>query len=95
MANDTTSAVWKLDTAPFTSGTLTRVKIINLNITDATANDHVIITDLNGKTIVDFTATANELQYRIGNIGWVNGVKVGAGNLGTSAVVTIAIGAGK
>jgi hypothetical protein len=84
-----------LDTAPFTSGTMTRVKITNLNITDCTAADHVVITDLNGKPIVDFTASTDELQYRIGNLGWVNGVKIGSGGLGTSAVVEIAVGAGK
>jgi hypothetical protein len=68
---------------------------MNLNITDATAADHVVITDLNGKTIVDFTANASELDYRIGKLGWVNGVKIASSGLGTSAVVTIAVGAGK
>jgi hypothetical protein len=96
LANDITSAIWRLDTAPFTTaGNILRVKIINLNITDATAADHVVLKDLNGKTIVDFTANASELDYRIGNLGWVNGIVIASGGLGTSAVVTIAVGAGK
>ena len=74
---------------------MSRVKILNLNITDATASDNVVITDLNNKPIVDLTASANELQYRIGGLGWVNGIKIASGKLGTSAVVTIAVGAGK
>jgi hypothetical protein len=95
MANDITSGIWRLDTAPFTSGTMRRVKIINLNITNATAADHVIINDLNGKSIVDFTASAGDLDYRIGNLGWVNGIVIPSSGLGTTAVVTIAVGAGK
>lgn len=95
MANDITGAVWRLDTAPFTSSTFLRVKIENLNITDATASDHVVVTDLNGKTLADFTATSGEQQYRVGKLGWVNGVKIASGGLGTSSVVTIAVGAGK
>jgi hypothetical protein len=55
----------------------------------------VIINDLQGRTIVDFTADAAELDYRIGLLGWVNGIVIPAGGLGTSAVVTIAVGAGK
>lgn len=94
MANNIATNPWKLDTAPF-SYTSSKVKIANLNITDATANDHVVITDGTGKTVVDFTATTDELQYRIGNLGWVNGIVIGSGGLGTSAVVTIAVGAGK
>lgn len=95
MANDVTSNPWRLDTAPFTYSSLLRVKIANLNITDATANDHVVIKDNNGKTLVDFTANASELDYRIGNLGWVNGIEIASGGLGSSAVVTIAVGAGK
>ena len=97
MANDITSSVWRLDTVPFTSGTILRVRVKNLNITDCTAADHIQITDLNGKTIVDFTASTDELQYRIGDCGWVNGIKIAAGGLGagTTAVVTIAVGAGR
>jgi hypothetical protein len=95
IANDISSSIWRLDTAPFTSGTMTRVDIMNLNITDATAADHVVITDINGKSIVDFTANASELDYRIGKLGWVNGIKIGTGGLGTTAVVTIAVGAGR
>lgn len=94
MANDVTSAVWRLDTAPFAS-LVTRVKILNLNVTSATAGDHVVITDLNGKPVVDFTASAGDLDYRIGNLGWVNGIKIASGGLGTTAVVYIAVGAGK
>lgn len=96
MANSISSGIWRLDTAPFTTaGNILRVKIMNLNITDATAADHVIINDLQGRTIVDFTADAAELDYRIGLLGWVNGIVIPAGGLGTSAVVTIAVGAGK
>jgi hypothetical protein len=94
MANDITTAVWRLDTAPF-SYTQSPVKIMNLNITDATAADHVVIKDSAGKTIVDFTANASELDYRIGVLGWVNGIVIAASGLGTTAVVTIAIGRGK
>jgi hypothetical protein len=94
MANDVTSAVWRIDTAPFTSS-MSRVKVMNLNITGATSSDHVIITDLNSKPIVDFTASAGDLDYRIGNLGWVNGIKIASGGLGTTAIVTIAVGAGK
>jgi hypothetical protein len=93
MANDIATAVWRLDTAPFSYAF--PVKIMNLNITDATAADHVVITDINSHTIVDFTANASELDYRIGNLGWVRGIKIGSGGLGTTAVVTIAVGAGK
>lgn len=95
MANDITSNPWTINTAPFTSSTILKVKIANLNITDATAGDHVVVQDLNGKTVVDFTANASELDYRIGALGWVNGIVIASGGLGTSAVVTIAIGAGK
>ncbi len=94
IANDVTSSVWRIDTAPFTSA-VTRVKIMNLNISGATAADHVVITDLHSKPIIDFTASAGDLDYRVGNLGWVNGIKIGAGGLGTSAIVTIAVGAGK
>jgi hypothetical protein len=93
MANDITSAIWRLDTAPFSYSY--PVKIINLNITDATAADHVVLKDINGKTIVDFTANASELDYRIGNLGWVRGVVITTGGLGTTAVVQIAVGAGR
>jgi hypothetical protein len=93
MANDITSNPWTLNTIPFSYPY--RVKITNLNITDATATDHVLIKDINGKTLVDFTASAGDLDYRIGNLGWVNGVVLTTGGLGASAVVTIAIGAGK
>jgi hypothetical protein len=95
MANNISSSVWRIDTAPFTSATVIRVKIMNLNITDCTAADHVVITDLQGRTIVDFTANASELDYRIGNLGWVNGIVIAGGGLGTTGVVTIAVGAGK
>jgi hypothetical protein len=93
LANDIKTGVWYINTAPFAY--VGPVKIANLNITDCTAADHVIITNTNGDIIVDFTATTDELQYRIGWLGWQNGITIGAGDLGASAVVTIAVGAGK
>lgn len=93
MANDISSSIWTLNTAPFSYSY--PVKIMNLNITDATAADHVVLKDINGKTIVDFTANSAELDYRIGNLGWVRGIVIASGGLGTTAVVTIAVGAGR
>jgi hypothetical protein len=93
MANDISGPVWRIDTAPFTYKY--PVKITNLNITDATAADHVVITQANGKPLVDFTANASELDYRIGGLLWVQGISIGSGGLGTTAVVYIAVGAGK
>ena len=96
MANDVTSNPWRIDTVPFSYAF--RVKITNLNITDCTDGDHITIKDINGKIIVDFTAhTDGDLDYRIGGLLWVNGVVVTTGGLGAggTAVVTIAIGAGK
>jgi hypothetical protein len=72
------------------------VKITNLNITDATASDNIVISEVNGNPIVNFTANASELDYRIGNIGWVRGVVIATGGLGThAAVVTISVGSGR
>jgi hypothetical protein len=68
---------------------------MNLNITDSTAADHVVIKDLNGKTIVDWTADAGTLEYRVGVLGWVNGIVIASGGLGASSIVSIAVGAGK
>ena len=93
MGNSATGAVWTLNTVPFSY--LYPVKVENLNITDCTASDHVVIKDAAGRTLVDFTATSSELQYRVGKLGWVNGIVITTGGLGTSAVVTIAVGAGK
>jgi hypothetical protein len=93
MANSISGAVWRIDTAPFSYAF--PVKVENLNITDATAADHVVMKDSAGRTLVDFTANSAELDYRIGKLGWVNGLSVASGGLGTSAVITIAVGAGK
>jgi hypothetical protein len=95
MANNISSNPWLLNTAPFTYNY--PVKITNLNITDATTGDHIVITDINNNTIVDFTANSAELDYRIGTIGWVRGIKVASGGFGTSgtANVSIAVGAGR
>lgn len=93
MANDISANPWRIDTAPFSYAF--PVKITNLNINDATGTDHVIIKDINGKTIVDFTANTSEDEYRVGGLGWVRGIVVSSGGLGTSAVVTIAVGAGR
>lgn len=93
MANDITSNPWYLDTDTFSYPY--RVKIANLNITSATAADHIQIKDKNGKFIVNFTAAAGDLDYRFGNIGWVNGIVITSGGLGTTAIVTINPGAGK
>jgi hypothetical protein len=93
MANSISSGIWRIDTAPFSY--TYPVKIMNLNITGATAADHVVLKDVNGNTIVDFTANASELDYRVGNLGWTRGVVIATGGLGTSAIVTIAVGAGK
>ena len=93
MANSIGGAVWRIDTAPFSSGTVTRVKISNLNVGDSTAGDHVVITELNGNPLVDFVS--NGAEYRVATLGWVNGIKIASGGLGASSVVTIAIGAGK
>lgn len=96
MANDISTGVWRIDTAPFTYKY--PVKITNLNITDATAADHIVITQANGKPLVDFTASAGDLDYRVGGLLWAeNGIAIGAGGLGAggTAVVQIAVGAGK
>jgi hypothetical protein len=94
MANDVTGGVWRIDTAPFTTGNGNRrVKITNFNIGDSTSGDHIVVNDLNGKTLVDYVS--NGAQYRIGPLGWVNGVVVPSGGLGSSSVLEIAVGAGK
>ena len=93
MANSISGAVWNLNTAPFSYQWPVRVK--NLNITDATANDNVVIKDYAGRTLVNWTATSGELQYRIGDLGWVNGIVIAAGGLGTSSVVTLAVSSGR
>lgn len=97
MANDITSNPWVINTVPFTSGTILKVKVDNLDITDAGATDNILIKDLNGKTLVNWTANASQTSYRIGKLGWVNGIVVATGGLGTAgtAVVTISVGAGK
>lgn len=84
--------MWRLDTAPFSYPY--PVKILNLNINGA-GTDHVVITQKNGQPLVDFTASAGDLQYRVGNLGWAQGVVIGSGGLGTGSVVEIAVGAGK
>lgn len=91
MPNNVTSGIWRIDTVPFTYSY--PVKILNLNISDATAADHVVLNDINGHTVVDFTANASELDYRIGALGWTRGLVLVS--LGTTAVITIAVGAGK
>ncbi len=93
MANSATGAVWNLNTAPFSYAY--PVKVDNLNITDSTAADHVVIKDFAGRTLVDWTADAGTLEYRIGKLGWVNGIVIASGGLGTSSIVTIAVGVGK
>ena len=94
MANDITSSVWRIDTAPFSYPY--RVKITNLNITDCTDADHVVITQNNSHPLVDFTAhTDGDLDYRIGGLLWCNGVNILTGGLGATSVVYIAVGAGK
>lgn len=93
MANQIGGNPWRLDTAPFSYNF--PVKVDNLDITDATANDHVVIKDVNGNTIVDFTATTSEQQFRMGKLGWVRGIVIASGGLGASSVVTIAVGAGR
>ena len=92
MANSAVGSVWRLDTAPFTYKF--PVKVMNLNISAAAA-DHIVITQINGQPLVDFTATADELQYRVGNLGWSQGIVIGSGGLGTAGIVEIAVGAGK
>lgn len=96
MANDISTGVWRIDTAPFSYPY--PVDVLNLNITNAATGDHVVITQNNNKPLVDFTANASETDYRIGKLGWVqNGIKIASGGLGVggTAVVIIAVGAGK
>lgn len=93
MANDITGAVWRIDTAPFSYDY--PVKIENLNITDSTLADHVQIFDKAGRTLVDWTSTSGEQQYRIGKLIWTAGIVINSGGLGTTSVITIAVGAGK
>jgi hypothetical protein len=93
MANDISANPWRIDTAPFSYPY--PVKITNLNINDVAGTDHVQIKDINGKIIVDYTGNTAEDEYRIGGLGWVRGIVVSSGGLGASAIVTIAVGAGK
>lgn len=96
MANDISTGVWRIDTAPFTYKF--PVKITNLNILDATSGDHVVITQANGKPLVDFIASAGDTDYRVGGLLWAeNGIAIATGGLGVggTAVVQIAVGAGK
>lgn len=67
---------------------------MNLNISAAAA-DHIVITQKAGQPLVDFTATTDELQYRVGNLGWALGITIGTGGLGTAGIVEIAVGAGR
>lgn len=67
---------------------------MNLNIS-ALAADHVVITQKAGQPLVDFTATTDELQYRVGNLGWAQGIVIGSGGLGAGGIVEIAVGAGR
>lgn len=94
MANNITGPIWRIDTAPFSY--TYPVRVSNMNIMDATSGDHVVVTDNDSRTLVDFTANASELDYRVGPLGpWVNGIHVAEGGLGTSAVLQIAVSAGK
>ncbi len=94
MANNISGPIWRIDTAPFTYTGPIRVN--NLNIVDATAADHVVAKDSDGRTLVDFTANASELDYRVGPLGpWVNGFVVASSGLGTSAVIQMSVSAGK
>ena len=91
IANSIVTAVWRIDTAPFSYAF--PVKVTNLNVGDSTAGDHVVVTDINNNTLVDFTS--NGAQYRVGPLGWTRGIKIASGGLGASSVVEIAIGSGK
>jgi hypothetical protein len=93
MANDITSNPWQINTVPFSYPY--RVYIANLNITNAAATDTVLIKDNNGKTILSWTADASQTSYRPGKIGWVNGVVITTGGLGTTAVIELMPGSGK
>jgi len=93
MANSISSNPWRIDTAPFTYKF--PVKITNLNITDAAVGDHIVVNDINGNTIVDYTAIANQQEYRIGNIGWVRGFVLSSIGAGATAVITVSVGSGK
>jgi hypothetical protein len=91
MANNIQATTWRIDTAPFTYKY--PVKVTNLNVGNSTNGDHVIVNDVQGNTLVDFTS--NGADYRVGPLGWVNGIAVSSGNLGVSSVLTISVGGGK
>ena len=80
-----------MDTLPFSYPY--RTKITALQWTDQTsAGDHLVITDSNGKTIVDSRAQTPNYQQSFLNILWVDGVVITTLD---SGVVSIAVGAGR
>lgn len=49
----------------------------NLNITKmASVGDRILLEDSSGRQIVDFTATAGEQSFRIGNLGILYGLNI-------------------
>lgn len=92
MANDISSAVWKIDTASASPVYAFRVKVTNVVWANETVGATLVITDANGKLILSAIATSGLGQNRFGGYGWQNGIIVSTLSAG---IVSIAIGAGK
>jgi hypothetical protein len=92
MANDISANPWKIDTPGAGAIYAFPIKIDNIVWANEAAAATLLITDVNGKTIVSATASTNSSDNHFGKIGWVRGLIVPTLSGG---VVTIAIGAGK
>jgi hypothetical protein len=91
MANDASTTQWRIDSLPFTYPY--RVYIAQLNWTDQTAvGNQVVITQANGKPIIDSRAQQINFQQNFGKLGWVNGITVATLD---SGVIEINVGGNK
>lgn len=73
MANDITSRPWNIDTVGtvYTHRTYIHELVWSEQVA---AGDHLTITDINGKILVDTRADSPNDYQRFGKLGWVNGI---------------------
>jgi hypothetical protein len=91
MANDISSANWRLDTTPFSYAF--PVKINNINWTEQISpGDEVILNDTNGKLVAKSKAQQANFQQNFGKLDWQRGLTL---NKIDSGVLVIQVGAGK
>lgn len=74
MANNVTANPWYLDTV----GTVWagRIYFKELVWNKPTAGTALILTDINGNTIINTVANAQDPMYSFGSLGWVNGLVI-------------------